>query len=121
MSRPRVFVVNEPLMWEGGEQVRALDLTPARDHGELIHVLPAGKLPHNMDVVVEQIKERMRDYRPDDILLLIGDPRAMAVAAAIAARRGGGRLRLLHWQRRQRTYDCVEIGGLYANICDQAA
>lgn len=109
----RVFVVNEPLMWDNGELTRALDLRPARDYGELVHVLPAGKLPSDIRAVADQIKQEMRTYTAEDVILLIGDPRAMAIAAAIAAHVGRGSFSMLHWQKRQRTYDCIVVSGLY--------
>jgi hypothetical protein len=119
MSR-RVFVVNEPMYFAEGEWRRVLNLGPARDYGELVHVLPAGVLPDDITFVVRTIRERMADFGPSDYLMLIGDPRASAVASAVAAKACNGCLRLLHWQRRQRRYDLVEISGLY-DVATQAA
>lgn len=109
-TNSRVFVVNEPLFYQDGEWRKAINLTPARDFGTLVHLLPAGELPSDMESVVATLRERLADYRPEsDYLLLTGDPRAIAAAAAIAAARGRGRLRLLHWQRRQKCYDLVDL------------
>lgn len=119
MNNPRVFIVNEPMILDDGEWRRALNLEPARDFGALVHVLPAGNLPDDMRVVAEQIRERMDSFDPvNDYMLLIGDPRAMACAAAIAARKGNGSFRMLHWQRRQRRYDCVEVRDLFGAVSE---
>jgi hypothetical protein len=104
----RVFITNEPLYYEAGAWRRALNLEPARQYGELVHLLPAGALPDDMRTVTRQIEVGMAGFTPDDMLILVGDPRAMAVAAVTAARRCDGLLRLLHWQKKHRCYDLVE-------------
>lgn len=108
MTLPRVFVVNEPLKFEDGQGwVRHLNLRPARDHGELVFLLAAGQLPDDPRPSIDALRRGLADITPEDYLLLIGDPRAIAWAAAIAADLTDGRLRLLHWQRDQRRYDPV--------------
>jgi hypothetical protein len=106
---PRVFVVNEPLKLDEsrGEWVRYINLRPARDHGELVFLLPAGQLPEDPQPTVDALIEGLKSITCDDYLLLIGDPRAIAWAAAIAADRTDGVLRLLQWQRDQKRYDPV--------------
>ena len=47
--RPRVFIIHEPLRKETDDNgvdryVRTRDLSPAREHGELHYVYPAGRL-----------------------------------------------------------------------------
>lgn len=106
-SRPRVFVVNEPLKMEGGEWVRVLNLRPARDHGELVFLLPAGQLPEDPAPTLKMLKRGLADFTKEDYLLLVGDPRAIAWAGAMAAKNTGGELKLLHWQRDHRRYDPV--------------
>lgn len=105
----RVFVVNEPMRHEGGHFQRFLNLDRAKVHGPLVHVLPAGSLPDDMEFVCARIKERMVDFGPSDLLMLIGDPRAQAVASVIAARACCGKLRLLQWQRGINRYDVVTV------------
>lgn len=97
----RVFVVNEPLKWDEASQsqVKAIDLSPAVIHGELIFLLPAGRLPMDPTPTLVSLRRGLADFKSDDYLLLVGDPRAIAWAAAIAADQTDGQLQLLHWQR----------------------
>jgi hypothetical protein len=107
----KVYVVNEPLKYDEdrGEHVRHLNLRPARDHGELVFLLPAGQLPEDPRAVADAVERGLSGMTSEDFLLLVGDPRAIAIAGAVASRVCGGRFRLLHWQRDQRRYDPVDV------------
>lgn len=106
MNRPRVFVVNEPLKWDAGlnSWVRAINLSPARDYGDLVFLLPAGQLPEDPAPTVDALNQGLESITSDDYILLIGDPKAIAWAAAIAADILDGDLRLLHWLKDIRRY-----------------
>lgn len=105
----KVYVVNEPLRYDEdrGEHVRHLNLRPAREHGELVFLLPAGQLPEDPQALVDAVELGLAAITVHDYVLLVGDPRAIAVAAAVAARNTGGHLRLLQWQRGLGRYDPV--------------
>lgn len=109
--RPRVFVVNEPLRINPstGQPERIISLASAKDHGELIFLLPPGPLPDDPRPTIIALHNGLSDFTSDDFLLLVGDPRAIAWAAAIAADKTGGPLKLLHWQRNQHRYDPVAV------------
>jgi hypothetical protein len=101
MNNSRVFVVNEPLKFDHNLQaeVRMIDLKPAAEYGELVFLLPPGRLPMDPTPTIQALQKGLEDYQPEDFLLLVGDPRAIAFAAAIAADKTDGQLRLLVWQR----------------------
>jgi hypothetical protein len=102
-----VFVVSEPLRKdEAGHWVRTHDLTDARRFGELRFLLPPGdQAPQDPRALIKSLEEGLRHFTSADFLLPIGHPAYVAWAAAVAARRCGGRLSLLHWNRRLRRYD----------------
>jgi len=108
---PRVFVVNEPLKLDEatGNWVRYLNLRRATDHGELVYLLPGGPLADDPRPSIAALTAGLADFTSEDFLLLVGDPRAIAWAAAIAADRTGGPLRLLQWKREQKRYDPVVV------------
>jgi len=112
MNKPRVFVVNEPMRWDGQRRcmVRARDITPAYEFGELIFLTPGGDPPINPQESIDQMTSNLSkfNFTEDDYLLPIGHPLLIAWAAAIAARMAGGKLKLLHWQSRTCTYAAVD-------------
>lgn len=106
MKRPRVFVVNEPLQRapNGDGWVKKMNLGPAREHGDLVHLLPAGQLPDDPAPSIEALQRGLSSYTAEDVLLLVGDMRAIAWAAAIASSRTNGLLRMLVWSSEGRHY-----------------
>ena len=95
MSRPRVFVVNEPAKKDGG---RTMDLSPACEHGELVFLSPAGDLPMDLAPTAERMARLLATFTADDLLLPVGHPMLIAMAGALASRASGGRLRMLLWR-----------------------
>ena len=118
--RPRVFVVNQPMRRDPATNawVNAMDLGAAREHGELIFMLPAGRLPADANAIVRAVRRSMASFRPEDYLLLVGDPRAIAIAAAVAADLTDGSLNLLNWRRSQLCYE-ASIVDVYADAAPE--
>lgn len=105
----KVFIVNEPLKLDQATRMwsRSINLAPARRFGELVHLLPAGQLPDDPRPSVEALQRGLAAIRPTDYLLLVGDPRAIAWASAIAADNLDGELRLLQWYRSDGNYRLI--------------
>lgn len=108
--RNRIFVVNEPLQRapNGDGWMRKINLEPAREHGELVFLLPAGQLPSDPAPTVDALKRGLAGLCRNDALLLVGDMRAIAWAVAIASSHTGGLLRLLVWDGARRRYELTE-------------
>lgn len=106
---PRVYVVNEPLRKDPdtGTFGRSLNLSPAREHGELTFLLPAGRIANDVRAVVRSLRDGLKDFTPKDFLLLVGDLRAIAWASAIAADIADGKINILQWDSRRSRYDIV--------------
>ncbi len=126
-TRPRVFIPNIPMRrdpvsgrWrpvlfgaavvEGADGRRTLSIPAAERYGELVvlfeqHEVLAG--PGPCDAVVD---ERLRDARPEDYVVHIGDPTLIAMVARAHARRlPGCRMRQLKWDRRMEAYIVEEV------------
>jgi len=54
--------------------------------------------------MVNRMKRVLRDFTDQDYLLLIGDPAAMSIAAAIASQYNNGKFRFLKWDKREMKY-----------------
>jgi hypothetical protein len=107
----RVFVPNQPLTFDrdAAVHVRKLDLTPAMTFGPLVFLLPDGEMQGAPEEVVARLRAGLADFTAEDYLLLTGDPRAQAWAAALAADLVDGDLKLLHWVRRAGRYQVVAV------------
>lgn len=80
------------------------DLTPARAYGELEVVFQSRIFSIIPQPMVVDARQRMRNFNDDDYLLAIGDPVAIAIAAAVAADVNNGRFRTLKWDKRTERY-----------------
>lgn len=102
----RVFVVHEPLRYEAGVAKNTMDLTPAREYGELVFLLPAGRddRPTDPAPAIDRLWEKLDEFSDKDFLLLVGDPALIGYATAIAASANDGRVAVLKWDRNRRRY-----------------
>lgn len=91
----------------GDGWVKKMNLGPAREHGDLVHLLPAGQLPDDPSPTIERLKYGLETINVEDYLLLVGDMRAIAWAVAIATKNLRGRLRILVWHPELRRYEGV--------------
>lgn len=105
-----VYVVQEIFKRSRENQlVPQFNLKPARKYGDLKILLPPGQVMLHPIPMVRELEKGLRTFNDDDYLLPIGDPSAVATAAVIAAKKNGGRFKMLKWDRRDREYNIVEI------------
>jgi hypothetical protein len=50
------------------------------------------------------LKKNLRDFRPQDYLLLTGDPAVIGISCAIVSDQTNGQFNLLKWDRREAKY-----------------
>ena len=79
-----------------------VDTLSARDWGHLDPHLNPGR-------IVSQLRRKLRHYDDEDWLLALGDPAIIGIAFAIAAESNSGRVNLLKWDKREKTYYPVQI------------
>ena len=107
----RVFVIHLQVRWNAaeGRNEGMHDLSPALEFGELEFLLPPDASPSRPEEALKTLHETLQDFRPEDYLLLIGNPCFIGWATAIAADWTDGRLRLLQWDRVARKYAAIEV------------
>ncbi len=72
-------------------------------------------LPENSQIilsptyVVTTLKQKLKEYKEDDYLLLTGDPAIIGVACSIVSDITNGKYNLLKWDKQERRYYPVEI------------
>jgi len=108
----RVFVSQQTLRKSEatGEMVQFPVLRPAERFGEIVFLLDWQEA---MDLSEEEsiwkIRRRLADYSDDDYLLPLGSPASMVLSALLAAEVNDGRLKILQWDRDNRTYEVKKI------------
>lgn len=81
--------------------------------GRLVFLLGNDDSPGAPTRTAERLRLGLEDFRAEDYLVPVGSPALIAWAAAIAAQRTGGSLRLLLWDNGQRLYHPVECEDLF--------
>lgn len=109
MTRPRVFIVNEPMKYDHEQErmVPAKDLSSALEWGPIEFIMPAGEPPLDPRYSIQVIRDRLSTFTFDDYLIPIGHPLLICWSAAIATERAGGMLKLLHWRPKLKRYTPV--------------
>jgi len=103
---PKVYIVQEMMVKDkDNKTMKPMHRFGAgAKYGELVVVLPHSELGLQLDSTVSTIKEKLKDITEDDYLILVGNPIAMAIAATVAARKTGGKLKTLQWDKRYKLY-----------------
>ena len=103
----KVYVVQRPAYYDRQKKgwVNKYDLAPAEEHGELVYMLrPGNVFRERLDDAVARLEECLAGYTEDDFILAVGDPVAIAAAAAVAARNTGGYVTVLKFDRHANSY-----------------
>jgi len=108
----RVFVVHQPTGRDRltGAIKPTMDLSPAREFGELRFILREWENPFSdIAATVAEVQRVLRGEGFDerDFLLLVGNPVLIGIVAAEAAYLTYGSLRMLQWNRSEHCYQAV--------------
>jgi len=110
-KRPIVYVPQIPTRRnkQTGEFEATIDLTPASAYGEIVVLLPPGKVMLSPAPWVQKLKQKMKDFSDDDYIVSCGDPNAFSAATCVAHDNNRGRYKTLIWDGRQRRYIATQI------------
>lgn len=110
----RVFIVQKQGRWaRNGEFEPKYDFSSAEEYGEFVYLLSPTARATNPDSVLEELREQLETFAPEDYLLPVGNPCFIGWASALAADQTDGRLRYLVWSARHSQYEVVETTDLY--------
>ena len=104
----RVFVVHQPTGRDKatGAIKPTMDLSPAREYGELRFILREWENPFNdVQATVAEVRRVLEgeDFGPEDWLLLVGNPCLIGIVSAVATDLVA-ELRMLQWDRAHHRY-----------------
>lgn len=108
-----VFVVQEPFHRNSatGAIEPKMNLEAADSFGELKY-LASWRALENMgalDTVIDDIEGKLLDFSDEDYILPVGNPILIGIVSAIAACNNSGRMRILYWDRKARTYQVIPV------------
>lgn len=91
------------------QEVLGRNILPAKQFGEIEVLLPPGQIMFSPGPSVARLSQKLKSFTPDDFLLLIGDPAAIAIAAVIASEMSNGVFSMLKWDREHRQYFPIKV------------
>ena len=87
-----------------------INIVGATQFGQLKVLLPENsQIILSPAYVISTLKQKLKDYKPKDYLLLTGDPAIIGVACSIVSDITNGKYKLLKWDKQERRYYPVEI------------
>jgi len=107
----KVYVPQQPSRFDPATRlwIPTVNISPAKVYGEIIVMLPPNANRLHTAPLVAALRDVMADFTIDDFIVAVGDPSLIATAACLAAKKTGGVLRILKWDRMANNYIPVEI------------
>ena len=107
-SQPTVYVIQDiPGTKIGAPKINIIGAT---QYGQLKVLLPENsQIILSPAYVITTLKQKLKDYKSNDYLLLTGDPAIIGVACSIVSDITNGKYKLLKWDKQERRYYPVEI------------
>lgn len=104
---PNVYITQIPNRRDEQTEtfVPTVNVNPAKEHGELIVMMPSFSAFHASADLVKQLEEKLKDYdyEAGDTIMALGDPAIIAVAFAILGKTRS-KFTILKWDRIVKRY-----------------
>ena len=106
--KKKVYVIQELPGTRAGSP--KINIMSAKEYGDLEFLLPEfSQIIFSPGPLVFKLRKLLKDYTPEDHLLLTGDPAIIGVACSIVADVTNGKFNLLKWDKQDRLYYPIEI------------
>jgi hypothetical protein len=87
-----------------------INIIGATEFGDLKVLLPENsQIILSPAYVIQTLKQKLKEYKEKDYLLLTGDPAIIGVACSIVSDITNGKYNLLKWDKQERKYYPVKI------------
>jgi hypothetical protein len=105
---PIVYVIQEIAGTREGRP--KINIIGASQYGSFKFLLPElSQIIFSPGPLILKLRQSLKDYRPDDFLLLTGDPAIIGVACSIVSDITNGKYNLLKWDKQERRYYPIKI------------
>ena len=108
MSERIVYLVQEVPGTKSGTP--KINIVGATKYGDVIPLLPElSQIIFSPGPLIFKLRKLLRNFRPEDYLLLTGDPAIIGVACSIVSDITNGKYNLLKWDKQERKYYPIAI------------
>ena len=108
MKEKIVYVIQEIPGTQSGSP--KINIMGASKYGEFKFLLPEfSQIIFSPGPLIFKLKQSLKDYKPEDYLLLTGDPAIIGVACSIVSDMTNGKYNLLKWDKQEKQYYPIEI------------
>ena len=105
---PTVYVLQELPGTKAGSP--KINIMSASKHGDFKFLLPEfSQIIFSPGPLIYKLRSLLKNYTPQDFLLLTGDPAIIGVACSIVSEMTNGKFKLLKWDKQDRVYYPIEI------------
>ena len=108
MSERIVYLVQDVPGTKAGTP--KINIVGAMEYGEVRSLLPElSQIIFSPGPLIFKLRKLLKDFKPEDYLLLTGDPAIIGVACSIVSDITNGKYNLLKWDRQERQYYPIKI------------
>jgi len=87
-----------------------INIVGAAEYGEIRFLLPElSQIMWSPGPLIFKLRSLLKNYTPNDYLLLVGDPAIIGVACSIVSDITNGKYKLIKWDKQERRYYPIEI------------
>ena len=108
MKDNKVYVIQEIAGTTQGNP--KINIVGATEYGDVNFLLPEfSQIIFSPGPLIFKLRKLLKDFRPEDYLLLTGDPAILGVACSIVSDITNGKYNLLKWDKQERKYYPITI------------
>jgi len=105
---PVVYVIQEIPGTQSGNP--KINIMGASNYGQFKFLLPEfSQMIFSPGPLIFKLRKGLKNYTPEDYLLLTGDPAIIGVACSIVSDITNGKYKVLKWDKQERKYYPIEI------------
>ena len=105
---PKVYVIQEIAGTREGRP--KINIMGASQYGTFKFLLPElSQIIFSPGPLIMKLRQGLKNYKPNDYLLLTGDPAIIGVACSIASDITNGKYNVLKWDKQERRYYPITI------------
>ena len=108
MKEKIVYVIQEIPGTKAGAP--KINIIGASEYGTFKFLLPEfSQIIFSPGPLIFKLRQSLKDYKPEDYLLLTGDPAIIGVACSIVSDMTNGKYNLIKWDKQEKKYYPIEI------------